>query len=260
MSMDESLVLTEADTCREFVTPALQLAGWGKSPHAIGEQHAITAGRIALVGGKPRRGKQRRADYILYLRRDFPIAVVEAKEAGLPAENGVQQAREYAEMLGLRFAYATNGRRIIEIDYDAGTEREIERYPSPDELWARRSSGTKLPEPSTKHWLEPYNLASGRIPRYYQDIAINRVIEAILLGQQRVLVTLATDPRNCVAVPAIHHAQAAHGRFRCRQGWSCRRGGARDLSHHVAALKSRHTTVREANAALLPAALERLFA
>ncbi|TAM57624.1 MAG: DEAD/DEAH box helicase [Rhodanobacter sp.] len=200
MSMDESLVLTEADTCREFVTPALQQAGWGKSPHAIGEQHAITAGRIALVGGKPRRGKQRRADYILYLRRDFPIAVVEAKEAGLPAENGVQQAREYAEMLGLRFAYATNGHRIIEIDYDTGTEREIERYPNPDELWARRSSGTRLPEPSAKHWLEPYNLASGKIPRYYQDIAINRVIEAILLGQQRVLVTLATGTgKTCVA-------------------------------------------------------------
>lgn len=198
--MDESLILTEADTCRERVTPALLAAGWGVSPCSIGEQHAITAGRIVLVGGKPRRGKQRRADYILYLRRDFPIAVVEAKEAGVPAENGVQQAREYAEMLGLRFAYATNGRRIIEIDYDTGTEREIERYPSPDELWARRSSGTQLPAPSTKHWLEPYNLASGKIPRYYQDIAINRVIEAILRGQQRVLVTLATGTgKTCVA-------------------------------------------------------------
>lgn len=200
MSMDQSWVHTEADTCREFVTPALQQAGWDKSPHAIGEQHAITAGRIVLVGGKPRRGKQRRADYILYLRRDFPIAVVEAKEIGLPAENGVQQAREYAEMLGLRFAYATNGRRIIEIDYTTGTEREVDRYPSPDELWHRLSQGTHLPEPVAKHWLEPYNLASGKIPRYYQDIAINRVIEAILLGQPRVLLTLATGTgKTCVA-------------------------------------------------------------
>ena len=202
MSMEEkpNPVLTEADTCREYVTPCLQRAGWGASPHAIGEQHAITSGRIVLVGGKPRRGKQRRADYILYLRRDFPIAVVEAKEIGLPAENGVQQARQYAEMLGLRFAYATNGRRIIEIDYTTGTEREVDRYPSPDELWHRLSQGTHLPEPVAKHWLEPYNLASGKIPRYYQDIAINRVIEAILLGQLRVLLTLATGTgKTCVA-------------------------------------------------------------
>ncbi len=200
MRMDESLILTEADTCREWVTPALRATGWGASPHAIGEQHAITAGRIVLVGGKPRRGKQRRADYILYLRRDFPIAVVEAKEIGRPAENGVQQAREYAELLGLRFAYATNGRRIIEIDYIAGTEHEVDRYPSPDELWRRLSHGAHLPEPVAKHWLEPYNLASGKIPRYYQDLAINRVIEAILLGQPRVLVTLATGTgKTCVA-------------------------------------------------------------
>ncbi len=185
-------VLTEADTCREFVTPALQRAGWGQAPHAIGEQHAITAGRILLAGGKARRAKLRRADYILYLQRDFPIAVVEAKEIGLPAENGVQQAREYAEMLGLRFAYATNGRRIIEIDYTAGAEREVDHYPSPDELWRRLNGEVQLPEPAANQWLEPYNLTSGKIPRYYQDIAIRRVIEAILKGQKRVLVTLAT--------------------------------------------------------------------
>lgn len=101
---DAVLLLTEADTCREYVTPAIQRAGWGQSPHAIGEQHSITAGRIVLIGNKPRRAKQRRADYLLYLRRDFPIAAVEVKELGLPAENGVQQAREYAETLGLRFA------------------------------------------------------------------------------------------------------------------------------------------------------------
>lgn len=190
--MDESLILTEADTCRELVTPALLAAGWGVAPRVLGEQHAITAGRIVLVGGKARRGKQRRADYILYLRRDFPIAVVEAKDIGRPAEDGVQQAREYAEMLGLRFAYATNGRRIIEIDYAAGTEYEIDRYPDPDELWQRVNGEAGLSETATKQWLEPYNLASGKVPRYYQDIAIRRVVEAILQGQQRVLVTLAT--------------------------------------------------------------------
>jgi len=197
---DAVLLLTEADTCREFVTPAIQGAGWGQSPHAIGEQHSITAGRIVLIGNKPRRAKQRRADYLLYLRRDFPIAVVEAKELGLPAENGVQQAREYAEMLGLRFAYATNGRRIIEIDYIEGTEREVERFATPDELWARQASGARLPTAAREHLLEPYNLASGKVPRYYQDIAINRVVEAILSGNKRVLATLATGTgKTCVA-------------------------------------------------------------
>ena len=102
-------VITEADTCREFVTPRLVEAGWGTAPHVIGEQRSFTNGRIIVAGGKVRRGKQKRADYLLYYRRDYPLAVVEAKEIGLPAETGVQQAREYAEILGLKFAYATNG-------------------------------------------------------------------------------------------------------------------------------------------------------
>lgn len=185
-------LLTEADTCRELVTPALQSAGWSKAPFAIGEQHQITAGRILLIGGRARRAKQRRADYLLYYRRDFPIAVVEAKEAGLSAENGIQQAREYAEMLGLRFAYATNGRRIIEIDYTKGTEREVDRYATPAELWARLNEASGLPAPAQAHLLEPYNLTSGKVPRYYQDAAIRHVVGAILAGQKRVLATLAT--------------------------------------------------------------------
>lgn len=184
--------LTEADTCREHVTPALQKAGWGAEPCAIGEQRQITDGRILLIGGKVRRAKVRKPDYILYYRRDFPIAVVEAKEIGLPAENGVQQAREYAEMLKLRFAYATNGVRIIEIDYITGTEREVERYPTPEELWARLNQSTGLAEAAQKTLLEPYNLASGKPPRYYQDATIRKVVEAILSGKPRVLATLAT--------------------------------------------------------------------
>ena len=193
-------VITEADTCREFVTPRLVEAGWGAAPHAIGEQRTFTNGRIIVAGGKVRRGKQKRADYLLYHRRDYPLAVVEAKEIGIPAESGVQQAREYAEILGLKFAYATNGHRIIEIDYTTGTEREVDRYASPDELFARLSAATHLPQDAAAHVLEPFNLISGKVPRYYQQIAINRVIEAILLGQKRILATLATGTgKTCVA-------------------------------------------------------------
>ena len=193
-------VITEADTCREFVTPRLVEAGWGAAPHSIGEQRTFTNGRIIVTGGKVRRGKQKRADYLLYHRRDYPLAVVEAKEVGLPAESGVQQAREYAEILGLKFAYATNGRRIIEIDYITGTEREVDHYATPDELFARLTGATHLPQGAMAHVLEPFNLISGKVPRYYQQIAINRVIEAILLGQKRILATLATGTgKTCVA-------------------------------------------------------------
>lgn len=193
-------VITEADTCREFVTPKLIEAGWGTAPHAIGEQRSFTNGRIIVAGGKVRRGKQKRADYLLYYRRDYPLAVVEAKEIGLPAETGVQQAREYAEILGLKFAYATNGHRIIEIDYTAGTEREVDRYATPDELFARLTAAARLPHEAASHLLEPFNLVSGKVPRYYQQIAIQRVIEAILLGQKRILATMATGTgKTCVA-------------------------------------------------------------
>ncbi len=171
------MVLTEADTCREFVTPRLVEAGWGSAPYSIGKQRSFTNGRIIVAGGKVRRGIQKRADYLLYYRRDYPLAVVEAKEVGLPAETGVQQAREYAEILGLKFAYATNGHRIIEIDYTTGTEREVDRYATPDELFARLTPASQLSEATAYHLLEPFNLVSGKVPRYYQQIAINRVID-----------------------------------------------------------------------------------
>jgi type I restriction enzyme R subunit len=154
--------MTEADTCREFASPKLVAAGWGAAESVIGERHSFTNGRVIVAGGKVRRGKQRSADYLLYYRRDFPLAVAEAKETGLPAEAGVQQARDYAEMLGLKFAYAINGHRIIEIDYTAGTEREVDGCASPDELWQRLAASANLTEPAAAHLLEPFNLVSGK--------------------------------------------------------------------------------------------------
>ena len=117
---------TEADICRKFVVPKLQSAGWEAPPHAINEQRTFTDGRIVFVGGKARRGKRKRADYILRYRSDFPIAVVEAKARYRHAAEGLQQAREYAEILGLTFAYATNGMEIIEVDYSTGVERPVQ--------------------------------------------------------------------------------------------------------------------------------------
>src|SRR5499427_6162661 len=113
---------TEADTCRRFVVPRLQAAGWDDEPHSIAEQRSITDGRIVPVGKGFVRKPPKRVDYLLRYTRDFPLAVVEAKAAYKAAADAVQQAKQYAEMLGLKFAYATNGHEIIEVDYVTGRE------------------------------------------------------------------------------------------------------------------------------------------
>ena len=136
--------MTEADTCRKFVVPRLQAAGWDTAPHLINEQRTFTDGRIIFTGGKARRGRQKRADYLLRYRPDFPIAVVEAKAAYRQAGDGLQQAKEYAEILGLKFAYATNGAEIIEFDYTTGVERTVTGFPEPEELWRRLRAAEEI--------------------------------------------------------------------------------------------------------------------
>src|SRR5438477_10409211 len=108
---------TEADTCRTLITPKLQAAGWEDDPHSIAEQRTFTDGRIVVSGNRARRRPGKRADYILRYTRDFPIAVVEAKCENELAAQGLQQAKDYAEILRLKFAYATNGIIIIEFDF-----------------------------------------------------------------------------------------------------------------------------------------------
>ena len=129
---------SEADTCHRFIAPLLQAAGWDDAPCSINEQRTFTDGRVMFISGEARRGRRKRADYILRYRPDYPIAVIEAKAEYRSAQDGVQQARDYAEVLGLRFAYASNGHEIIEIDINLGTERERADFPSPAELWDRQ--------------------------------------------------------------------------------------------------------------------------
>src|SRR5580704_15520005 len=128
---------TEADTCRKFVVPLLQKAGWDNEPHSIAEQRTITDGRVIPVGKGFIRKPPKRVDYLLRYTRDFPLAVVEAKAAYKTAADAVQQARSYAEMLKVKFAYATNGYDIIEIDYFTGKETQVQDYAAPEELWQR---------------------------------------------------------------------------------------------------------------------------
>jgi len=185
-------VITEADTCRRYVLPLLISAGWDEEPHSFTEQKTFTDGRIIVSGTRPRRRKQKRADYLLRYTRDFMIAVVEAKAAYKNSGDGLQQAKEYAEILDLRFAYSTNGKGIIEFDFLSGKESELEVFPSPQELWLRLIDAGEIDPAVADQFLTPFHHFTGYTPRYYQEIAVNRVVKAILGGDKRVLLTMAT--------------------------------------------------------------------
>ena len=173
--------------------PRLNSAGWDDEPHSFTEQQSLTDGRIVVMGDRPRRKTKKRADYLLRYTRDFKIAVVEAKARYKSPGDGLQQAKEYADMLGLKFAYATNGEGIIEFDFTTGKERLLDAFPSPQDLWARYCQAKEIvDEQIKKRLLAPYYHTPGKVPRYYQEIAINRSIESILQGKKRTLLTMAT--------------------------------------------------------------------
>jgi type I restriction enzyme R subunit len=182
--------LTEADTCRKYVLPKLYASGW--SDEHINEQRTFTDGRIVVAGNRTIRRKQKRADYLLRYRPDFAIAIVEAKADYKKPADGLAQAKDYAQVLGIKFAYSTNGHGIIEHDFLTGLNKELDAFPSPDELWQRLKHGENIPSQIVERLLTPYYHLAGKPPRYYQEIAINRAIRAILQGQKHVLLTLAT--------------------------------------------------------------------
>lgn len=181
---------TEADTCRVYVLPKLYASGW--TDEQISEQKTFTDGRIVVVGERVRRQKPKRSDYLLRFRRDFPIAVVEAKAVYKKPGDGLQQAKDYAQILGLKFAYSTNGHGIVEHDFLTGADSDLDGFPTADELWRRLRAAEGISDQITERVLAPYYHLSGKSPRYYQEIAINRAVQAILQGKRRILLTLAT--------------------------------------------------------------------
>lgn len=184
--------MNEAETCRTLVRPKLEAAGWDGTHHFYSEQTAFTDGRIIVPGGKARRLKQKFSDFLLRFNRDITLAVVEAKSDKRPAGDGLQQAKDYANILGLNFAYATNGKEIIEFDYFTGKEQVVDSFPTPAELWNRYQIGQGLTGALADARLVPDFYNPKKIPRYYQRIAIDQSIEAILTGKPRCLLTLAT--------------------------------------------------------------------
>lgn len=182
---------TEADTCRKYVLPKLYAAGWNDDQ--ISEQRTFTDGRIMVAGTRVYRRPQRRADYLLRYRPNFMVAVVEAKSSFKNPRDGLQQAKEYAQILDLKFAYSTNGHGIVEHDFLSGLETDLAAFPSPEDLWKRLEAHLGIkPVEQQQRFLAPSLPVPGKPLRYYQEIAINRVIQAMLKGQPRILLNMAT--------------------------------------------------------------------
>lgn len=196
--------LSERDICTKFITPAIQQAGWQQ--HQFREEVNLTDGRVMVRGKLAARiknheakGGPKRADFVLYARPNVPIAVVEAKQAKFSVGHGMQQALAYAEMLDAPFAISSNGDGFLIHDCTGITqpvERELQlsEFPSLDELWPLYQKWKGLAAPEAVKLIEQpfYTDGSGKEPRYYQRVAINRAVEAIAKGQQRVLLVMAT--------------------------------------------------------------------
>lgn len=178
--------MNESDTRLHKIDPQLKAAGWGVLDGSrITTEYTFTKGKISQT----MKGKPKRADYVL-IYKGVKLAIVEAKSDELSYAEGVAQAKEYADMLSIRFTYATNGNQIWEIDRQTLEEHFVEAYPSPEELW-KRTYGD-VDEWRDKFNVQPYYDNGVKQPRYYQETAVRKVLEGIAKGEKRILLTLAT--------------------------------------------------------------------
>ncbi|TVR19542.1 MAG: DEAD/DEAH box helicase [Anaerolineaceae bacterium] len=188
---------SEADVREIFINPALERAGWNTRTQVRREVH-LTKGRIIVRGKMVMKGKSQFADYILYHKQGMPLAIVEAKDSLHPVGGGMGQALAYAQLVDVPFAFSSNGKGFLFHDKtmtDGVLEREIglDDFPSPDELWRRYVRFKDLENAQLPVVTQPYYAdASGKSPRYYQSNAINRTVEAIAKGQNRILLVMAT--------------------------------------------------------------------
>lgn len=191
--------LSERDVCTKFITPNLVAAGWDIH-NQVREEVSFTDGRIYVRGKLHTRGARKRADYILYYKPNIPIAVIEAKDNKHSVGAGIQQALDYAEILDIPFVFSSNGDAFLFHDRtvtsgDIETELALKAFPSPAALWEkyRVFNGVRdADEPVVSQ--DYFADGSGRSPRYYQQIAINRTVEAIAKreGSNRHLLVMAT--------------------------------------------------------------------
>jgi len=196
--------LSERDICTKFITPAILQAGWGQN--RFREEVSLTAGRVVVRGNlayrlknREARGGPKRADYVLYGPGKIPIAVVEAKRAKYEVSAGMQQALAYAEMLDAPIAVSSNGYGFLLQDRTGITqpvsrELALDEFPDPDYIWTIYQQWKNIESDSQNSLItQPYHAdGSGKEPRYYQRVAINRSIEAIAKGQDRIMLVMAT--------------------------------------------------------------------
>ena len=189
--------LSERDICTKFITPALERAEWDLMSQ-VREEVSFTAGRIIVRGKLVTRGKAKRADYILYYKPNIPIALIEAKDNEHSVGDGMQQALGYAKTLDIPFVFSSNGDAFLFHDRtgqsnQTETELSLDAFPSPTQLWASYRSWKGLAPEQEEIVLQDYHDdGSGKQPRYYQANAINKTIEAIAKGQNRILLVMAT--------------------------------------------------------------------
>ncbi|MDZ7718563.1 MAG: DEAD/DEAH box helicase family protein [Balneolaceae bacterium] len=189
--------LSETDIRTKYITPALMDAGWDLHKQ-IREEKYFTDGRIRVRGSVASRETGKKADYILYYKRGIPLAVIEAKDHNHSIGAGMQQALDYGDILDIPFVYSSNGSGFLEHDRtktegSIETELTMEQFPSPKELWQRYCNYKGFDNKQEKLVKQPYHFEQdGRTLRYYQEIAVNRTVEAIAKGQDRILLVMAT--------------------------------------------------------------------
>lgn len=213
--------LSERDICTKFITPALEQAGWDMQKQ-VREEVGFTDGRIYVKGNLTTRGKRKRADYILYYKPNIPIAIIEAKDNKQSVMAGIQQGLKYATILDIPTVFSSNGDAFYEHDRTTSSgsvEREfpLHEFPTPEQLWERykRYKGITTPEAEQISAQDYFFDGTSRSPRYYQQIAINRTVEAIANGQQRILLTMATGTgKTYTAFQIIHRLWKAGAKKR----------------------------------------------
>ena len=211
--------LSEEDIKNRYIQPALEAKGWDKYHMRL--EYAYTAGQIIVQGSLKHRKRGKRVDYLLYTDDNYPIAVVEAKDRKHAPADGIQQAIGYAHDLDLPFAYATNGEKFVEHDMNTGEERtfDMEDFPTPLALRERHRQwmyeNMNLTDEGAQLLDIPYYSDSDSFPpRYYQRIAINKVIEAVACGKNRILLVMATGTGKTYTAFQIIHRLHASGRMK----------------------------------------------
>ena len=190
--------LSERDIITKFIMPAIRKAGWNIEKQ-VREEVYFTDGRIYVKGNKTARGERKFADIILYYKQNIPIAIIEAKDNKHTVGAGLQQGLDYAEILDIPVVFSSNGDGFLEHDrsgFSSQIERnlDLENFPSPQEVWTKYKNFKEI-ETKEQEDISSFNYffdASGRKPRYYQQIAINRTVEAIAKKQDRILLVMAT--------------------------------------------------------------------